>query len=1021
VTSVQFVTDTAHMHRTTSVPPASGATMCCWMKITDYADWGAPMALSADSSNFCGMEFNNGGDLYFHTSKNGNYESASATTGSYAGWLFVAFTVSASGVQGYYHQVGGSWTAATNLSAQVPAGTMDSVGFAWESAFGGANGTVRMRYVRVWNVVLTATELQAERDSAAVVKTSNCVFNNSGASAASVGTDSTSTGNMTVAGTPTDESDEPPLSASLALTLQSLSLTQQAPTVDVSAGSITLEPGVLSMSLTQLAPDVIGNVGLDIGVQSLSLTQNAPTVAPGGIALQPGAQSLSLDQLAPTISLGGVGLALPAQSITLSQLAPSLAQSFALAMPSPLSLTLTQSAPLLYGSSHLHWKASSSGRYIVNDYDIPVLLHGDSGWCSIDQLDQSEALQYLNDLAARDYNTCVIAAPNNAFTDSPPLNAFGDSPWTGTAFQSSLNADYWDHVLWFMQQANARGIVPQFNPAYLGINNTEGWQDQVEAASDGQMQTYGEDVGTYLEDTDFVIIAYGDNGGNATHQARLAAMLTGLQSVGRPRLVSFHNGPDSPSWETSATDITTIHLAYIYEEAAGGYTHVQVREGYQDSAKPVLMFESKYENPGVVNEERVRRQAWGAMTYGACGHNYGHELLWKFETGWADYLDDTVRVQMQHLQRFFHARQWWLLQPDFEASKTFVTAGRGTEASASYVTAAWATDGSWGVAYMPGGTGPITVDRTELSDTFTARWFNPRTGAYTAIGTSPNTGTEQFTAPDGNDWVLALDVNPPIELGMPSPQSLSLTQQAPTLAFGTALQAGVQSLALTQQAPTLAFGGVSMSPGVQFLALDLVAPTLLPGGISVAIGAPQDLALAQLAPQIALGNVTLSPGALSLALSLLDPSLQNAGVLAPEPLAIALAQIAPALQPGAIAVQLDDVLSLALTQQAPTLGIEGPIVDLPAALGLTLNLRTPTLLPGPIALALTVQALTLDIPAPQVVNLLLDLGLPAPLAIALTQSALVLVNGNMAEGPVTLTGASSDVADLATCTAVELV
>jgi hypothetical protein len=39
-------------------------------------------------------------------------------------------------------------------------------------------------------------------------------------------------------------------------------------------------------------------------------------------------------------------------------------------------------------------------------------------------------------------------------------------------------------------------------------------------------------------------------------------------------------------------------------------------------------------------------------------------------------------------------------------------------------------------------------------------WFNPRTGAATAIGSFPNTGERQFAPPDKGemlDWVLVLD------------------------------------------------------------------------------------------------------------------------------------------------------------------------------------------------------------------------------------------------------------------------
>jgi hypothetical protein len=42
-----------------------------------------------------------------------------------------------------------------------------------------------------------------------------------------------------------------------------------------------------------------------------------------------------------------------------------------------------------------------------------------------------------------------------------------------------------------------------------------------------------------------------------------------------------------------------------------------------------------------------------------------------------------------------------------------------------------------------------------------ASWYSPRDGKYTAIGTFPNTGVQEFNPPgepqNGNDWVLVLD------------------------------------------------------------------------------------------------------------------------------------------------------------------------------------------------------------------------------------------------------------------------
>jgi len=51
---------------------------------------------------------------------------------------------------------------------------------------------------------------------------------------------------------------------------------------------------------------------------------------------------------------------------------------------------------------------------------------------------------------------------------------------------------------------------------------------------------------------------------------------------------------------------------------------------------------------------------------------------------------------------------------------------------------------------------------TKITDSGTLAhgwWFNPSTAATTDLGTFANSGTHNFTPPDGNDWVLVLDAN----------------------------------------------------------------------------------------------------------------------------------------------------------------------------------------------------------------------------------------------------------------------
>jgi hypothetical protein len=62
------------------------------------------------------------------------------------------------------------------------------------------------------------------------------------------------------------------------------------------------------------------------------------------------------------------------------------------------------------------------------------------------------------------------------------------------------------------------------------------------------------------------------------------------------------------------------------------------------------------------------------------------------------------------------------------------------------------------VVYLPHG-GKVTVDLSAAKSELTARWFNPRDGAFGEhFSVAPNTKSE-FQSPNLHDWVLYLSAN----------------------------------------------------------------------------------------------------------------------------------------------------------------------------------------------------------------------------------------------------------------------
>ena len=407
-------------------------------------------------------------------------------------------------------------------------------------------------------------------------------------------------------------------------------------------------------------------------------------------------------------------------------------------------------------------KASANGRYLVNDLGTPFLLIADSPWGLMTGATFAETASYLERCQHQGFNAISVDLIEHFGGPDPPDTTGGIAPFTGTAFQSATNPAYFDYLLRVVREAARRQIICMLNPAYIGrLGTEEGWDTELAAASQAQAESWGTFVGNLLENEDNIIWhVYGDDNATGTLLSRITQMTNALLAADtRHTLISYHFARGDSSFNGEPTpDLSTFHYVYPPD---GGY-NTEVRTGWQTSGtRPVLFLEGRYRNDGgSPDAEDLRRQAWGSLTYGSCSTGYGDAGLWPFPADWEDTLTATERGDHVHVRDFFAARRWWLLVPDFAATSTFVTAGRGSEDSSSFVTAALASDDSWGVAYLPASAATITIDKTEFSGTWTSRWFNPRTGAYTLISNTETTsGTKQFTKPDGNDWVFVGEVN----------------------------------------------------------------------------------------------------------------------------------------------------------------------------------------------------------------------------------------------------------------------
>ena len=128
-------------------------------------------------------------------------------------------------------------------------------------------------------------------------------------------------------------------------------------------------------------------------------------------------------------------------------------------------------------------------------------------------------------------------------------------------------------------------------------------------------------------------------------------------------------------------------------------------------------------------------------------------------------------VGQQYLGKLLRSREHWLMVPDI--NHTVMTSGIGSGDTLSV--AARSSDGQTIIAYLSdGNSSSRLIDMSRISSTTnTARawWYNPRSGSATLIGTFTNSGSQSFSAPDGNDWVLVIDDD---AASLPAPGSAAL-------------------------------------------------------------------------------------------------------------------------------------------------------------------------------------------------------------------------------------------------------
>ncbi|MFY0575331.1 glycoside hydrolase family 140 protein [Cystobacter fuscus] len=469
----------------------------------------------------------------------------------------------------------------------------------------------------------------------------------------------------------------------------------------------------------------------------------------------------------------------------------------------PLDMPETGSAPDTMGTDTASLAAlpklrvSDNKCFLVKEDGTPFFWLGDTARQVLPYLNRSEIQTYLNNRAARGFNVIQAVALGplsgtgaNAHGDVPFLNGNYTTPatTTGSDPNDATQYDFWDHVDYFINEAEARGIYTALLPTWGGpVANG--------AISASAAQSYGQFLGRRYASKPIIWVLGGDVspvGTEAVWRALakgIALGVSGTEDYSKV-LMTYHpkGGTKSSLWFHNEP-----WLDFNMQQNGHGTSKTVWKDISYDYnlslPKPTLDGEPTYEQilidlqgPGHTNDADVRRFAYLTVFAGAFGITYGHNSVWQMYAPnrppqfspvnyWYEGINAPGAVQMKYLRQLMESRPMLVRIPD----QGVLTQVINDATQYQRVQATRASDSSYAFVYSASGL-PFTVNMDRIAGgTVRAHWYDPRTGKAQLLGTYANTGTRQFTPPSsglGNDWVLVLDnasLDFPAPGGAPTP------------------------------------------------------------------------------------------------------------------------------------------------------------------------------------------------------------------------------------------------------------
>jgi hypothetical protein len=198
-------------------------------------------------------------------------------------------------------------------------------------------------------------------------------------------------------------------------------------------------------------------------------------------------------------------------------------------------------------------KASENGRYLVDQNNQPVYLHGDTGWTLFCDVSLDDAERYLENRRQKGFNTInvmMVSAGWNQYDFStrtseghlPFLKNLDGGAWDGVTTDPDLgtpNEAYFARCDQIIAQAATKGMQMVIAPLWTGRSRSD-WGKHILSNSPERCFTYGQYLGQrYRERGNIIWCLQGDNN-PGEDKTRYQEMARGLRTADNVQLITAH-------------------------------------------------------------------------------------------------------------------------------------------------------------------------------------------------------------------------------------------------------------------------------------------------------------------------------------------------------------------------------------------------------------------------------------------------------------------------------------------------